>query len=173
MDLGIPKCAITGCPNKSKVSPLTFKTQIQTTNINYRNEPIQILSHNEPYTYLGINLVPSLKWKIQIHTTTTKVIKQCKDLAAYPAIMKQKINMADTVIHAGITYNLYVVLYSLPVIKKLDKKIIALHKTICGLPKCTSNITTQLPHDLFAIEVFSLKKRLLTMHRRATTTCPQ
>jgi hypothetical protein len=31
------------------------------------------------------------------------------------------------------------------------------HLTICGLPKCTSNIATQLPHDLFGIKVFSLK----------------
>ena len=60
MDLGIPKCAITGCPNKTKTNPLAFKTQIQDTNINYRNEPIPVLSQNEPYTYLGINFAPSL-----------------------------------------------------------------------------------------------------------------
>ena len=33
MDLGIPKCAIIGCPNKSKVSPLAFKIQIQATKL--------------------------------------------------------------------------------------------------------------------------------------------
>jgi hypothetical protein len=156
MDLGIPKCAVTGCPNKSKMNPTAFKTLIQNANINYRNEPIPILNQNEPYTYLGINLAPSLKWKTQIHNTTTKVIKQCKDLVACPATMKQKISMVDTVIRAGIAYSFYVVPYSLPAIKKLDKKIIALHKTICGLPRCTSNIATQLPHDLFGIEAFSL-----------------
>jgi hypothetical protein len=42
MDLGIPKCVITGCPNKSKMSPLAFKTQIQATNINYINKPIPV-----------------------------------------------------------------------------------------------------------------------------------
>jgi hypothetical protein len=119
------------------------------------------LSQNEPYTYLGINLAPSLKWKTQIHTTTTKVIKQCKDLATCPTTMKQKINMADTVIRAGIAYSFYAVPYSLPAIKKLDKKIIALHKTICGLPKSMSNIATQLSHDLFGIEAFSLKNAYL------------
>ena len=67
MNLGIPKCAITGCPNKSKVSPLAFKTKIQATNINYKNESIPVLSQNEPYTYLRLNLTPSLKWKTQIH----------------------------------------------------------------------------------------------------------
>ena len=162
IDLGISKCAIAGCPNKSKMSPQVFKTQIQATNINYRNEAISVLSQNEPYTYLGINLAPSLKWKTQIHTTTTtKIIKQCKDLVACPATMKQKINMANTIIRAGIAYSFYDVPYSLPAIKKLDKKIIALHKTICGLPKCTSNITTQLPYDLFGIDAFSLKNAYL------------
>ena len=33
MDLGITKCAITGCPNKSKMNQETFKAQIQATNI--------------------------------------------------------------------------------------------------------------------------------------------
>jgi hypothetical protein len=70
--------------------------------------------------------------------------------------MKQKINMADTIIRVGIAYSFYAVPYSIPAIKKLDKKIIALHKTICGLPKSTPNIATQLPHDLFGIEAFSL-----------------
>ena len=75
--------------------------------------------------------------------------------------MKQKINMADTVIRAGIAYSFYAVPYSIPAIKKLDKKIIALHKTICGIPKCTSNIATQLPHNLFGIEAFSLQNAYL------------
>jgi hypothetical protein len=161
MDLGIPKCAITGCPNKSKLHPTTFKALIQSTNINYRNQPIPVLNQHEPYTYLGINLVPSLKWKTQINTTTAKVIKQCQALVACPATMKQKINMADTVIRAGIAYSFYAVPYSIPAIKKLDKKIIALHKTICGIPKCTSNIATQLPHNLFGIEAFSLQNAYL------------
>jgi hypothetical protein len=69
--------------------------------------------------------------------------------------------MVDTVIRVGIAYNFYAVPYSIPAIKKLDKKIIALHKTICGLPKNTSNITTQLPYDLFGIEAFSLQNAYL------------
>ena len=61
MNLGIPKCTVTGCPNKSKLNPITFKVLIQATNINYRNQPIPTLHQHEPYTYLEINLVPSLK----------------------------------------------------------------------------------------------------------------
>ena len=100
MDLRIFKCAVTGCPNKSKMNPIAFKAQIQATNINFRNQPLPVLDQHEPYTYLGINLAPSLKWKTQINTTTTKVIKQCQALILCPATMKQKINMADTVIRA-------------------------------------------------------------------------
>jgi hypothetical protein len=131
MDLGIPKCTIIGCPNKSKLSPLSFKTQIQATNMNYINKPIHVLSKNKPYTYMGINLAPSLKWETQIYTTTTKIIRPCKDLVACSTTMKQKINMADTFIRVGIAYNFFVVSYSLPAIKKHDKQSIALHKTIC------------------------------------------
>jgi hypothetical protein len=97
MDLGIPKCAMTGCPNKSKMNPITFKALIQYTNINYRNQPLPVLDQHKPYTYLGINLAPSPKWKTQISTTTSKVIKQCQAFVASLATMKQKINMADTV----------------------------------------------------------------------------
>jgi hypothetical protein len=47
-------------------------------------------------------------------------------------------------------------------ILKLDKKIIALQKTICGLPKSTPNIIIQLPHEFFGINAFSLKITYLT-----------
>ena len=77
MDLEITKCAIIGCPNKSKMNQETFKVQIQATNITYRNQLIPVLHQNEPYVYLGIQLIPSLKWKIQIQATTTKLIHQC------------------------------------------------------------------------------------------------
>jgi hypothetical protein len=156
MDLGIPKCAITSCPNKSKLNPLNFKALITTHNINYRQQPIPILNQDEPYTYLGIQLVPSLKWKLQIHLTTTKLTNQCKQLNNCPLTIKQKMHMTNTVIRAGIAYSFYVVPYSLPAITKLDKKIIALQKKICGLPNCTPNIATQLPHELFGMQAFSL-----------------
>ena len=128
MDLGIPKCAITGCPNKSNTKPSIFKAQITAHNIAYKNHPLPILHQNEPYVYLGIQLVPSLKWQLQTHFTTTKIIDQCKQLTNCPATIKQKIKMVDTVIRAGIAYNFYAVPYSLPTIKKLDKKIIGIQK---------------------------------------------
>jgi hypothetical protein len=98
------------------------------------------------YVYIGVKLVSSLQWKTQTHITITKLIKQCKLLVTCPATIKQKMQMVDTVIQAGIAYSFYAVPYSLPTINKLDREIIALHKTICGLPKYMSNAITQLPH---------------------------
>lgn len=79
MDLGISKCAIANCPNKSKLNPQAFQTQIRATNINFRNQLIQVstqptqticLSHNQT------SIVPSLQWRTQIHETITKLIIQ-------------------------------------------------------------------------------------------------
>jgi hypothetical protein len=50
----------------------------------------------------------------------------------------------------------------MPTIKKLDKKIFTLQKKICSLPICTPNVATQLPHDLFGLEAFSIKNAYLT-----------
>ena len=96
MDPCIPKCAVICCSNKSKLNPLNFKAKLQKTNINFINQSIPILSKHKPYFYLGISLVPSLQWKMQIHITTTKQLKQCKLLFTCPTTMKQKIYMADS-----------------------------------------------------------------------------
>jgi hypothetical protein len=161
MGLGINKCAITGCPNKSKLPPATFKAYLQSHNIQFRNQALPTLHQNESYKYLGIYLVPSLTWKIQIHNTMTKINEQCKLLKASPATMKQKIHMTDSVIRAGIAYGFYTVAYSMPIINKLDKILIRLHKSICGLPRSTSNIITQLPQNMFGLEAFSLRNAYL------------
>jgi hypothetical protein len=161
MGLGINKCAITGCPNKSKLPPATFKAYLQSHNIQFRNQALPALHQNESYKYLGIYLVPSLTWKIQIHSTMTKINEQCKLLKASPATMKQKIHMTDSVIRAGIAYGFYTVAYSMPTINKLDKILIRLHKSICGLPRSTSNIITQLPQNMFGLEAFSLRNTYL------------
>jgi hypothetical protein len=122
MELGIPKCAITGCPNNKPMPATTFKTYIQSHNITYRNQPIPVLHQNEPYVYLGIQLIPLLKWKVQQAITMNKFIKQTQLLLQSPATLKQKQKMVDTVIRPGLTYSFYATPYSMPNITKLDKK---------------------------------------------------
>ena len=146
---------------QTKNKPQKIQNPNTNHNISYRNQPIPVLHQNEPYTYLEIQLVPSLKWKLQTHITTNKINHQCKQLAKCPATIKQKISMVDTFIRAGIAYSFCAVPYSLPTTKKLDKKIIGIQKTICGLPKCTANVITQLSHKLFGLEAFSLKNAYL------------
>ena len=156
MGLGINKCALTGCPNKSKLAPQKFTIFLQNQNINFHNQPIPILHQNEPYKYLGIHMVPSLTWKTQTHATITKIQEQCKLLKTCCATMKQKTHIMETVIRAGIAYGFYAVPFSLPTIYKLDKLLIRLQKSICELPRSASNVTTQLPHNLFGLNAFSL-----------------
>jgi hypothetical protein len=156
MELGIPKCTIIGYPNNKPMLATIFKAYIQSHNIKYRNQPIPVLYQNEPYIYLGIQLIPSLKWKVQQTITMNKLIKQTQ------LLLKQKLKMVDTVIRPGIAYSFYAVPYSIPNIAKFDQKIIALKKAICGLPKNTPNITTKLPHDQFGLNAQSLKTEYLT-----------
>ena len=72
MDLNLSKCAMTCCPNKSKLKPNTFKAYIQSQNITYKSKNFPTLTQNKPYTYLGIHLMPSLKWKLQKDITLQK-----------------------------------------------------------------------------------------------------
>lgn len=73
MDLGIPTCAEVGCPDKSKLQPLASTTYLQVRNTNYKNQQLPILSQNEPYMYLGVELAPFLTWTIRKTTTNQKV----------------------------------------------------------------------------------------------------
>jgi hypothetical protein len=95
-----------------------------------------------------------------------KLIKQTQLLLNSPAILKQKLKMVDTIIRPRIAYSFYAVPYSMPNIAKLDQKIIALQKAICGLPKSTPNITTKLPHDQFGLNAHSLRTEYLTCIRK-------
>ena len=83
LDLNLSKCAITGCPNKSNLKPTTFKAYIQAQNIHFKNKPFPILTQNEPYTYMGIHLVPSLKWNIQKDITMEKAKQATYDIPCH------------------------------------------------------------------------------------------
>ena len=156
MDLNLSKCAITCCPNKSKFKPNTFKAYIQSQNITYKIQTFHILTQNESYTYLGIQLTPSLKWNFQKEIIINKVKQQSQLLAKSSASLTQKIKILNMVIKPRIAYAYYAVHFSKPDIKKLDKILSKLTKDICRIPKSTANILTHLPHDKFGINVISL-----------------
>jgi hypothetical protein len=156
MDLNLSKCAITGCPNKSKLKPNTFKAYIQSQNITYKSQNFPVLTQNESYTYLGIHLMPSLKWKLQKEITTQKANQQSKLLSASPTSLKQRIKILNTVIKPCIAYAYYAVPFSKPDIQKLDKILSKLTKEICNIPKSTANILTHLSHEDFGINTTSL-----------------
>ena len=156
MDLNLSKYAITGCPNKSKLKPNIFRAYIQFQNITYKTQTFPILIQNEPYTYLGIQLIPSLKWNLQKEITINKVKQQSQSLANSSANLTQKIKILNTVIKPRIAYAYYAVPFSKPDIKKIDKILSKLTKDICHIPKSTANILTHLPHDKFGINVTSL-----------------
>lgn len=72
MDLGISKCVVTCCSNKSKITIPRITTYLKGHNVNYKTQQLPILLQNEPSTHLGIKLVPSLKWNIHKGVTTSK-----------------------------------------------------------------------------------------------------
>ena len=98
-----------------------------------------ILNQKQPYKYLDIHIIPSLDWRIQTHITSTKLQEQCKLLQARATTMKQKMHMTDFVIRVGKAYAFYVVPFSAPTIRKLDKHIITLYKNKWPTQKYTKS----------------------------------
>ena len=156
MDFNLSKCVIIGCPNNSKLKFTTFKAYIHSQHITYNFQNFPILTQNKPYTYLGINLTPSLKWNLQKEITIKKVKQQSQLLASLPANLTQKIKILNTVIKPRIAYAYYAVPFSKPDIKNLDKIISKLTKKICNIPKSTTNILTHFLHEDFGINATSL-----------------
>ena len=89
MKLNVAKCAITRSPNKTKLKPIISKTLIHAQRITYKEKQFPMLTQNEPYTYLGIQPVPSPKWQIQKDMTMKKTTKQNKLLLASPITIRQ------------------------------------------------------------------------------------
>lgn len=90
MDLGITKCVIIGCPNRTKLGPQAFIMNIQFVNINFRTQPMPMLNQHALDVYLGISLVSFLQWETQVHATATKLMKHCKLLATLKQNKKNK-----------------------------------------------------------------------------------
>ena len=135
MNLSISKCTIKKAPYKSNRTLEIFKAYIQSHKINYNGKKILIFHQNEPYKYLGIQLILSLKWILQRQISTNKLLKQRKKLLTSPTMIKQKIKIVHIVLRTGVAYSFHAIPYSILDIKKLDKHIIAVTKAIFKVPK--------------------------------------
>jgi len=80
---------------------------------------------------------------------------QSSSLIQNLTIIKQKLEMLDRILHAGVCHNFLSIS-----IRKLDKQIIKTPKINCGLFNNTSNIITQFPLNQFRLNAFSLKKSI-------------
>lgn len=59
-------------PQQIKSRTSTIKAFNLAQNIRFKNKPYPTLTQTEPYTYVGIHLVPTLKWKQQKTITLDK-----------------------------------------------------------------------------------------------------
>lgn len=155
--------SIIGCPNKSKLQPLTFTTYIKSHNIKYLQQHLPILSQNEPYTYLGIKLVPSLKWSPQQHVISEKRKSIAHTTFILHGFTTPKTQNINIVIELGIEYIFYAVSFSTTDILKLDQLPIKLTNIICNIPISAPNIFATLPKDTLGMGTFSLFPRYATI----------
>lgn len=99
---------------------------------------------NKLYTYSGIHLMPSFKWKLQKKVTTQK-----KYASTSPISLKQLIVILDTIIIVCLLCN--------PIFQTRHDKILRkLTKIICNILKNIVNILTHLSHKDFGTNVSSV-----------------
>ena len=84
-----------------------------------------------------------------------KFQKQSAQFMNSPPAPKQKIKMLNIVLRPGMQYSFHAAPFSIPDIKKLDKKLISLTKKVYGLPQSTPNIIVQLPYKMFGMQATS------------------
>jgi hypothetical protein len=87
MDLNLAKCAITKAPTKPNSNLPSSKHTYKSKESHTKEDNSQ--SQHKPYTYLGIQLVPSLKWHLQKDITINKAKQQSKLLIASQATIRQ------------------------------------------------------------------------------------
>ena len=101
------------------------------------NQNLPTLTQNEPYIYLGIHLVPSLKWKINL---LTKPKNQSKLLSNSLANLKQKVKNLNIVIKPRIVYTYYANPFSKLDMKRLNKILNKFSKEICKISTSMAKI---------------------------------
>lgn len=132
-----------------------------------------VLSQNELYTYLGIWLVPSQNWPNNKKSSCSKKIKNSKHsltTIAHINTIKYK-DPQHNYLPKHIKDAFYAAPFSIPNIKKLDKLLINLTKSICNIPKYSPDILARLPHKTFGSESLCLLPiYVITLSKHLTHT---
>ena len=121
----------------SRSSSIAFATLSLMTVALRDNQNLPTLTQNEPYIYLGIHLVPSLKWKINL---LTKPKNQSKLLSNSLANLKQKVKILNIVIKPRIVYTYYANPFSKLDMKRLNKILNKFSKEICKISTSMAKI---------------------------------
>lgn len=147
-------------PQQTQTEAYHLQAFIQAQRIMYKEKQLSILTQIEPYTYLGIQLVPSLIWQIQIHITINKSSEQGKLLLVPRAVIRQK--LLNIVIKPSIAYACYILPFSKPEIRKVDRIISKFTKKTCKIPTNVANIHTHLNIENFGINTTFILPNYLT-----------
>ena len=93
--------------------------------------------HTEPYTYLGVELTPTMNWSFQLDKMLAKVTERGELLKDSMISARQKLNFIKTSIVPAATYAFPVTYLSHTDIDKLDKLYARICKQTLGLSSST------------------------------------
>lgn len=104
MELNIHKCTLNKAPHKTRLNQTHLEINWNLCNLTYEGQTFLALSQNQAYTYLRIQLVPSLNYPIQqvakLHNI--KIKKKKTNLTQNPTTICQKLRKVNIVILLGI-----------------------------------------------------------------------
>ena len=91
----------------------------------------------DPYTYLGVDMTPTLNWSFQLKKTIDNVQERGLRMASCMLSYRQKLHFVKTVILPAATYAFPLAYLTPADLAKLDRLYSRICKQAMGLPTCT------------------------------------
>ena len=91
----------------------------------------------DPYTYLGVDMTPTLNWSFQLKRTIDSVKERGLRMASCMLTYRQKLHFVRTVILPAATYAFPLAYLTPADLAKLDRLYSRICKQAMGLPICT------------------------------------
>ncbi len=91
----------------------------------------------DPYTYLGVDMTPTLNWSFQLKKTIDNVKERGLRMASCMLSYRQKLHFVKTVILPAATYAFPLAYLTPADLAKLDRLYSRICKQAMGLPTCT------------------------------------